>query len=150
MIRLKLDSKDQHILALLQQNARLPTAEIARAVNLARSTVQERIRRLEERGMIEGYSVRLNVQLLPRPQFFSRVSVSVLAPCQAAVIGSLERIPQVYCCETVSGSVDLMLEVRAHDAAELDAVIEKISALKGVERTESGIVLREFFRRDLP
>ncbi|WP_315982072.1 AsnC family transcriptional regulator [Aliamphritea spongicola] len=42
---MKLDSKDQQILALLQKNARLPTAEIARAVNLARSTVQERIRR---------------------------------------------------------------------------------------------------------
>lgn len=146
---MQLDSKDQHILALLQQNARMPTAEIARAVSLARSTVQERIRRLEDRGIIAGYSVRLNSQLLPKPQFFSRVSVSVLAPFQAAVIASLEDIPQVYCCETVSGTVDLMLEVRAADAAELDRVIEKISALKGVERTESGIVLREFFRRQL-
>ncbi|WP_261843288.1 Lrp/AsnC family transcriptional regulator [Aliamphritea ceti] len=146
---MNLDTKDQHILALLQQNARMPTAEIARAVNLARSTVQERIRRLEEKGVIEGYGVRLNAQLLPRPQFFSRVSVSVLAPFQAAVIGILESIPQVYCCETVSGSIDLMLEIRAHDSAELDAVIEKISALKGVERTESGIILREFFRRAL-
>ncbi|WP_315982073.1 Lrp/AsnC ligand binding domain-containing protein [Aliamphritea spongicola] len=89
------------------------------------------------------------MQLLPRPQFFSRVSVSVLAPYQSAVIGHLETVPQVYCCETVSGSVDLMLEVRAHDAAELDAVIER-SVRSRVLSALSPDRAAGVFRRDLP
>ena len=141
------DKKDQQILNLLQRNARMPVAEIARAVDLARSTVQERIRRLEDRGVITAYELRLNDELLGKPKYFSRVAVTVKAPHQAAVIRLLETIPQVRACETVSGVFDMMLEIRADDAVELDGVIEKISALTGVERTESSIVLREFFRR---
>lgn len=142
-----MDSKDQKILSLLAENARIPASEIARAVHLARTTVNERIKRLEQKGIIQGYNVRLDNTQLQRPALLSRVAITVKAPQQQAVLRQLESFSQVYACETISGSFDIMLEVRTQDTAELDWVIEKVSALNGVESTESAIVLREFFRR---
>lgn len=144
-----MDSKDQKILSLLAENARIPASEIARAVHLARTTVNERIKRLEQKGIIQGYNVRLDNTQLQRPALLSRVAITVKAPQQQAVLRQLESFSQVYACETISGSFDIMLEVRTQDTAELDWVIEKVSALNGVESTESAIVLREFFRREV-
>ena len=144
-----MDSKDQKILSLLAENARIPASEIARAVHLARTTVNERIKRLEQKGIIQGYNVRLDNTQLQRPALLSRVAITVKAPQQKAVLRQLESFSQVYACETISGSFDIMLEVRTQDTAELDWVIEKVSALNGVESTESAIVLREFFRREV-
>ena len=55
-----IDETDLHILEILQEKARIPNAEVARQVGMAPSAVLERIRKLEERGIIEGYEVRLN------------------------------------------------------------------------------------------
>ncbi|WP_136680311.1 Lrp/AsnC family transcriptional regulator [Neptunomonas sp. XY-337] len=144
-----MDSKDQKILSLLAENARIPASETARAVHLARTTVNGRIKRLEQKGIIQGYKVRLDNKQLQRPALLSRVAITVKAPQQQAVLRQLESFSQVYACETISGSFDIMLEVRTQDTAELDWVIEKVSALNGVESTESAIVLREFFRREV-
>ena len=118
-------------------------------MHLARTTVNERIKRLEQKGIIQGYNVRLDNTQLQRPALLSRVAITVKAPQQQAVLRQLESFSQVYACETISGSFDIMLEVRTQDTAELDWVIEKVSALNGVESTESAIVLREFFRREV-
>lgn len=146
---MKLDSRDRKLIAMLERNARTPVAEIARALHLARSTVQERIARLEQSGVIEGYTVALNTELLPRKAIRSRVAVSVQSPRLNAVVRQLADMPEVTCCETVSGQLDLMLEVETDTTEQLDAVVEAIGALPGVERTESNIVLRQFFSRSL-
>ncbi len=144
-----LDAKDKQILALLQLNARTSVADLARHVHLARSTVQERIKRLEESGIIEGYSLTLNASLLEKTGIQSRVALSVKAPYFNSVIKALELMPEVQCCETVSGRFDLMLEVQSQSPDQLDQIVESIGALTGVERTESSIIMRRFFKRTL-
>lgn len=142
-----LDAKDKQLLALLQLNARTSAADLARQIHLARSTVQERIKRLEHAGVIEGYSVNLNVDRLAKEGIQSRVALSLKSPYFNSVIKALERMPEVQCCETVSGQFDLMLEVESKSPDQLDQIVEKIGALTGVERTESSIILRRFFKR---
>lgn len=143
-----LDSKDRQLIALLQENARTPVAELARAVHLARSTVQERLYKLEQTGVIEGYGVRLNPELIPRPDIRCHVAVCVRSPMLNAVVTALSAMPEVLCCETVSGQLDLVLSVATNTTEQLDTVVEKVGALPGVERTESSIVLRQFFNRN--
>ncbi|WP_438464373.1 Lrp/AsnC family transcriptional regulator [Marinomonas sp. PE14-40] len=143
------DAKDKQILALLQLNARLPTADIARQVHLARSTVQERIKRMEQAGLIEGYAVKLNADLLPKIAIQSRVALSVKASHFNNVIRALELMPEVLSCETVSGQFDLMLKAQTTSPDKHDQLVERIGELNGVERTESSIILREFFKRSI-
>jgi len=143
------DAKDKQILALLQLNARLSTADIARQVHLARSTVQERIKRMEQAGLIQGYAVKLNADLLPKNAIQSRVALSVKASHFNTVIRALELMPEVLSCETVSGQFDLMLKAQTASPDKHDQLVERIGELNGVERTESSIILREFFKRSI-
>ncbi|KJZ09767.1 hypothetical protein TW85_20985 [Marinomonas sp. S3726] len=143
------DAKDKQILALLQLNARLSTADIARQVHLARSTVQERIKRMEQAGLIQGYAVKLNADLLPKNAIQSRVALSVKASHFNNVIRALELMPEVLSCETVSGQFDLMLKAQTASPDKHDQLVERIGELNGVERTESSIILREFFKRSI-
>jgi DNA-binding Lrp family transcriptional regulator len=143
------DAKDKQILALLQLNARLSTADIARQVHLARSTVQERIKRMEQAGLIQGYAVKLNADLLPKSAIQSRVALSVKASHFNNVIRALELMPEVLSCETVSGQFDLMLKAQTASPDKHDQLVERIGELNGVERTESSIILREFFKRSI-
>lgn len=143
------DAKDKQILALLQLNARLSTADIARQVHLARSTVQERIKRMEQAGLIQGYAVKLNADLLPKTAIQSRVALSVKASHFNNVIRALELMPEVLSCETVSGQFDLMLKAQTASPDKHDQLVERIGELNGVERTESSIILREFFKRSI-
>jgi len=145
----KLDAKDHKLIAILQGNARTSIADLARTVHLARSTVQERLVKLEQAGVIEGYTVCLNRDLLPRRAIRSRVAVCVQSPRLSAVVRQLADMAEVICCETVSGQLDLMLEVATDTTEQLDEVVEAIGALPGVERTESNIVLKQFFQRSL-
>ncbi|KZM42582.1 hypothetical protein OA92_11815 [Marinomonas sp. SBI22] len=143
------DAKDKQILALLQLDARLSTADIARQVHLARSTVQERIKRMEQAGLIQGYAVKLNADLLPKSAIQSRVALSVKASHFNNVIRALELMPEVLSCETVSGQFDLMLKAQTASPDKHDQLVERIGELNGVERTESSIILREFFKRSI-
>lgn len=144
-----LDAKDKQLLALLQLNARSSVAELARQVHLARSTVQERIKRLEQSGVIQGYSVNLNAENLAQKGIQSRVALTVKSPYFNKVIHALQLMGEVQSCETVSGQYDLMLKVHSDTPDQLDQIVERIGALTGVERTESSIILRQFFKRSI-
>lgn len=145
---MRLDGKDKQLIALLQLNARTSVADLARHIHLARSTVQERLKRLEQSGVIKGYSVMLNPAMESQPAIHSCISLSVKAPHLNNVIKLLEKLPEVQCCETVSGQFDLMLDVHTDTPETLDHLVEKIGLFTGVERTDSSIILRQFFKRN--
>lgn len=140
MPTITLDATDNALLALLRENARTPTAELARRLRLSRTTVQSRIERLERQGVVAGYGVvvadAVEAQLV-------RAHVLVtLAPRQSGAIEqALRKIPEVRVLHSVSGPFDLIAIVAAASIGELDALIDRIGALDGVERTTSAIVL---------
>lgn len=131
---------DQHLLARLRENARAPVAELARSLGLSRTTVQSRIARLERRGVIAGYAVRMSDAWEAR-QIHAFVMLTVEPKASAQVVSALRRLPGVRRLQSVSGAFDLIAAVTAADVAAMDALIDEIGALAGVERTNSSIVL---------
>jgi DNA-binding Lrp family transcriptional regulator len=141
-----MDGIDQRLISALRENGRAPTAELARLVGRSRTSVQSRIERLEREGVIIGYSVRL----APEHELGAvRAHVMIkVGPKEArAVIAALQAIPQVRLLHSVSGDVDLIAVAAAASVAEMDAVIDHIGVLDGVERTTSSIILSTKFER---
>ena len=145
MTERRLDEKDRALIGLLEANARMPVAVLARKLGLARTTVQERIHRLESSGVIAGYGLRL----APRSDgaIDAQVSLSVDPKRTESVIRALKDFPEIKSCLAVSGAFDLVVAVRAPDMGAIDQVLDRIGALSGVERTHSAIVLATKFRR---
>jgi len=137
---MQLDEIDNALIAKLRENARAPVAELARALGLSRTTVQSRLERLERGGVITGYTVRLS-DAHERGQIHAYVMLTV-APKQAgAVIAAARRMPAVRLLASVSGPFDLIAEAATPSVADMDALIDALGALDGVERTTSSIVL---------
>lgn len=135
-----LDATDRALLDLLRENARASTAELARRLSLSRTTVQSRIERLERRRVIAGYTVKVADEV---EAALVRAHVMItLAPRQSVAIElALRRIAEVRVLHAVSGPFDLIAIVAAASLGELDAVLDRIGELEGVERTSSAIVL---------
>jgi len=137
---------DQALLALLKTNAREPVASLARKLGLARSTVQERIARLEREGVIKGYTTLLSEE--SRARKLRAVVMIAADPRQADRIGAeLKRMPEVRALSAVSGAYDMMAIVEAETAARMDAALDRIGKAHGVARTVSSIILSEKFSR---
>lgn len=140
MTRSHLDKTDHALLALLRENARASTADLARRLGLSRTTVQSRLERLERQRVVAGYTI-----VVPDEIEAALVRAHVLitvAPRQSAAIESaLRKIAEVRVLHSVSGPFDLIAIVAAQSIGELDALIDRIGALEGVERTTSAIVL---------
>jgi DNA-binding Lrp family transcriptional regulator len=141
-----MDDLDQHLLAKLRENARAPVAELARSLGLSRTTIQSRLAKLERTGVIAGYSVRL-AESWQAAQVHAYVMLTVEPKQAAAVTAALKRLPGVRALQSVSGPYDMIAAVEAPSVREMDAVIDEIGAVKGVERTNSSIVLSTKFDR---
>lgn len=137
---------DAKLIALLKANAREPTASLARKLDLARSTVQERIARLEREGTIRGYTVRLAEEAEVRRL---RAIVMISADPRQAERASteLKRMPEVRSLAAVAGAYDMIAIVETDTPDRMDAVIDRIGKASGVARTVSSIVLSEKFAR---
>ena len=135
-----LDATDRALLQALRENARLSAAELARRLQLSRTTVQSRLERLERQRVITGYTVVV-ADAIEAALVRAHVLIT-LAPRQSGAIeAALRRIPEVRVLHSVSGPFDLIAVVAAQSIGELDALIDRIGALDGVERTTSAIVL---------
>jgi DNA-binding Lrp family transcriptional regulator len=137
---------DSRLIALLKANAREPVASLARKLDLARSTVQERIARLEREGIIKGYTAVVSDESEARRL---RAVVMIAADSrQADRIGAeLKRMPEVRALSAVSGAYDMMAIVEAETPARMDAALDRIGKATGVARTVSSIILSEKFSR---
>lgn len=135
-----LDAVDRALLALLREDARAPTAELARRLGLSRTTVQSRMERLERQRVIAGYTVTVP-DAVEASLVRAHVLITSVPKQSAAIEQALRRIAQVRVLHSVSGPFDLIAIVAATSIGELDALIDQIGALDGVERTTSAIVL---------
>jgi len=141
-----MDDLDRLLIAKLRENARAPVAELARGLGLSRTTVQSRILRLEQSGTVTGYTVRLS-NAAERGHVHTYVMVTVRPKQTGTVARELRRLPFVRRLESVSGPFDLIAMAVTPSMAEMDALLDAIGALEGVERTTSSIVLSTKFDR---
>lgn len=140
--RAELDEVDLAILRLLQDNARISNAEIARRVGMASSAIYERIRKLEERKVILGYRARVSPKALGL-DLMAYVRIQVAPQADGAEIPDrLGEIPEVQEIHRVVGEDCFFVKVRVHDTDELAALLdERIRAIEAVGATRTTIVL---------
>ena len=131
---------DQKLIDLLKADARRSTTELARTLGISRSTVQSRIKRLEDSGTILGYTVQQS-PATERNKVMAHVSIRVSPKHQASVERALGRMTAIGTLYTVSGDHDLIAIVRADGTAQLDRALDSIRDTEGVIETKSAIVL---------
>lgn len=135
-----MDDRNELLLALLQHNARESTSSLARKLNLSRTAVHERIARLEQSGVIAGYTVRLGPGAEQR-RITAQVMIDVTPRHHRSVEAALIRIPEVRTLHAVSGQYDLIAIVQTASTEQMNEVLDRIGELEGIETTLSSIVL---------
>jgi Lrp/AsnC family leucine-responsive transcriptional regulator len=137
----ELDATQLRILDLLQENCKRPLAAIGEKVGLSAPAVMERVHKLEEAGVVQGYVALLDARLLGM-DVTAFIGVSVAHP---RMIGAFERevthIDAVLECHHVTGAHTLLLKVRTENTETLEELIDRIRSVEGVTRTETNVVL---------
>jgi Lrp/AsnC family leucine-responsive transcriptional regulator len=137
-----IDEIDLQILNILQQNARISNAEIARQVGMAPSAVLERIRKLETRGVIQGYEVRINPEAVGLNLLAYVFVRSDERPGELKTVDVLRQIPEVQEVHHIAGEDCYLAKVRVRDAKSLAKLLrDRIGTSGSVRSTRSTIVL---------
>jgi Lrp/AsnC family leucine-responsive transcriptional regulator len=136
------DGIDKRILALLQENAKMSQAAVAKAVGLTAPSVNERIRKLEQAGFIRGYVALLDDHKLGQ-DITAFVEVFVEHPrYEKAFIDAVSELDEVLECHHITGEFSLLLKVRVADMTDFRRLlIERLNALRGVRQTRTVMVL---------
>ena len=135
-----LDDVDRQLLDLLVGDGRRSYADLARDTGLSTSAVHQRVRRLEQRGAIEGYTARIDPGTagLPLAAFISIQPIDPAAPDDAP--DRLRHLSAIEACHSVAGGESYILQVRVAGPAELEQLLQEIRAAAGVS-TRTTVVL---------
>lgn len=142
-----MDEIDHRIVALLREDARRSFADIGTHVSLSAPAVKRRVDRLEESGVIRGYSAALDAEA-----FGWHSDALVALYCEgrmsaAEVRAAVAPLTEVAAAYTVAGEASAILHVRATDSKHLERTLERIRDAPGVTRTHTQVVLSTLFER---
>ena len=137
-----MDSTDIAILKELDKNSRATASEISKRVNLSVPAVSERIRKLEDQGIIEGYTVKVNRKKLDYT-LVAYIFVTIDTPANTEIFRQeVVRFNEVLECNHLAGAYDYMLKVWMQDTDELESFIsEKLKSIKGIQQSNTMIQL---------
>lgn len=138
-----MDSTDLQLIALLRQNARAPVQQLAQKLGVSRGTVANRIRKLEDEGVLVGYTVLLRPDVETQ-RITAWMSITVEGNQTREVIAHLLGEPGVAGLHDTNGRWDLLAELRAPNLGELAAVLERVRLIKGIAATETSIHLQTY------
>ncbi len=134
-----MDKFDQQIVALLRADARLAVSQIAREVNLSRSAVSERVRQLEQSGVIQGYHARIG-----EPQSAIKAFLELFyegGPCESYV-ERLRVFSEVRRCNGISGETDMLVYIEAPSMQRLAEVRGEIEKFPGMRKVKTHVVVK--------
>lgn len=135
-----MDDTDRQLIALLRDNARLPVATLAQLLKLSRGTVQNRIDRLIEEGVIGGFTLRLKPEAEPR-RVRAITMVAVDGEQANAVLKALRGIPEVQALHTTNGRWDIVVELGVDSLEAFDQALQRIRLIKGISSSETSLLL---------
>ena len=140
---MELDHKDRNLIALLRQNARLPVSSLAMHLQVSRATVQNRINRLTESGVIQGFSVRLKTDA-DTLRIRAVTMIQVRARQAKEVIKILSGLPHIRALHSTNGSWDIIAELSTENLEEFDGALNFIQNIDGVAKTETNLLLTSY------
>jgi DNA-binding Lrp family transcriptional regulator len=137
-----LDKLDHDLIALLRKDARTPAAMLAKQLKASRSTVQNRIVRLQRAGVLLGFTVRLASEQAGHP-VRAITQIEVRGGAGDKVIAALKRLPEVVSVYSTNGRWDLVAEVRVADLAGFDHALRQMRDIDGIAASETSLLLAE-------
>src|SRR3989344_5788391 len=148
---MKLDKKDLKILEILKENSKLTTSQIYKKTNIPIKTVHNRIKKLENLGIIRSYTLKLDYNKLGKPiTGFILVTINYILPDGTKIkqehvaqeISKLEGVEEV---NIMTGATDILIKVRVSSIEELNEfVIKKLRNINGVDKTQTMITLSSY------
>jgi len=137
-----LDKTDLHILRLMQENARISNADLARELSMAPSGVLERVKKLEQKGVIRQYTIRINPEALQQKLLAFIFMKAADGPGCNDTAKELAKIPEVQEVHHVAGDDCYLVKVRTYDSATLMHLMRtKFSTIPNLLSTRTTIVL---------
>ena len=142
-----IDQKDAQLLKLLQENARLSNAELGERVGLSASTVFERVKKMQNQGVIKRYVAVVDPGAVGKPiAAFVRLTVNAppgesYASCKRDFVAACLAEADVLECHVVAGEDCYVLKVRVGDPAGLEALLERLRDQAAISSSISNIVL---------
>ncbi|WP_323676535.1 Lrp/AsnC family transcriptional regulator [Halorubellus sp. PRR65] len=138
---MELDDTDREILRILQQDARTPFSEVARRIDMSSATVHDRVNRMQEADVIEGYHAKVD----PREVGFGISAIVGLRVEQGREKDTLDRLSAVEGVQEIhltTGEWDVMARVYAEDADALrELMFEEVAQMDGFARSQTMVVL---------
>lgn len=145
-----LDEKDSLILDILRKDAHLTINQISRSTRIPVTTIHNRIKKLENEGIIKRYTVDLDYKKIGKEiQAYILLTVNYSLPTgkkirQPDVARSIKVLPEVEEVKILAGITDILIRIRTRDIDELNNfVINKLREIEGVDKTQTMIVLNE-------
>jgi len=136
-----LDDIDQKILEIIQKQGRMRRNDLAERVGLSLPSVSERLRKLEEAGIISGYFAKLNYEMLGKD-----VTAFILATIDSskhytAFVDHVQSLDDILECHAITGEGTHLLKIRTENTASLEKLLAKIQSWSGVVKTTTSVVL---------
>jgi DNA-binding Lrp family transcriptional regulator len=135
-----MDDLDRKLIGLLRENARLPVASLAKSLQVARGTVQNRLAKLERDGIIAGYTIRLRPKI-EEQSIVALMTIAVEGNRIEPVLRTLRGDPAIVTLYTTNGRWDLVAEIRADTLQSFDQVLGRIRRVEGISGTETSLLL---------
>ncbi|WP_026970643.1 Lrp/AsnC family transcriptional regulator [Aliagarivorans marinus] len=140
-----MDKFDRQIISLLVEDARQSVSELARQINLSRSATADRLKHLEEQGIIQGYHARLGSTAATLCAY---LELHYREHNCDAYAEQIRAIPEVKRCCAISGQVDMILYVEVESMARLDEIRVILEQMEKMVMVRTHMVLRDIWRRD--
>lgn len=140
---LKLDARDQGLLAMLRADARISVVDLAKRLGVSRATVQNRMRRLEDEGVILGYTIAMG-SAVEAPAVRALMSIRAESTSEANVIASLRGNPQVTAVHHTTGRWDLIAEIQTDSLSSFNKIVGALRLIDGVTATETNLLLDSY------
>jgi Lrp/AsnC family transcriptional regulator for asnA, asnC and gidA len=146
----EVDNVDLRILEILRENAKKPFTEVAKKVHVSQGTVHVRMNKMEEAGIVEKTTVKINYAKLG---FDITAFIGIFLEKSALydkVVGRLKEIPEITSIHYTTGNYSMFVKIHCRDTNHLKEVLhDKMQQVEGIERTETMISLEESLDRNL-
>jgi Lrp/AsnC family leucine-responsive transcriptional regulator len=147
----KLNIPDAGILDALQRDGRLSYADIGAAVGMSGPSAHERVKKLEARGVILGYTASVDPDSIGLGVLAFMWVTQAPGTIADDIAGDFATIPEVEACHRIAGEGDYLLKIRASDTLDLERIVRIVQGTRHVYRTETDVVFSTpFERRPLP
>jgi DNA-binding Lrp family transcriptional regulator len=135
-----MDETDRQLLALLRADARASVASLAERLKVSRGTVQNRIDKMRQRGVIQGFTVRTRPDVEAQ-RVRAVMTISVEGESSPRVVRALQGFAEVVAVHTTNGRWDLVAELDTDSLAAFSAALDEIRRIPGIAATETSILL---------